>query len=111
MVKHRAGSLDAVFAALADPIRRGILERLAQGETTVGELAAPYQVSAPAISRHLRVLESAGLMERTKRGRIHRCRLRTEPMNEAERWLAEHAAFWEQRLDRLGEYLEQEEQG
>lgn len=97
-----------MFAALADPIRRGILERLAQGETTVGELAAPYEVSAPAISRHLRVLESAGLMERTKRGRVHRCRLRAEPMNEAEKWLAEHTAFWEQRLDRLGEFLEKE---
>ena len=65
MVKHRGGDLDAVFAALADPIRRGILEKLAQGESSVGELAAPYKVSAPAISRHLRVLESAGLMERT----------------------------------------------
>ena len=98
-----------MFAALADPIRRGILERLAQGETSVGELAKPYRVSAPAISRHLRVLESAGLMERTKRGRIHRCRLRTEPMNEAESWLAEHKAFWENRLDRLGEFLEEKE--
>lgn len=97
-----------MFAALADPIRRGILERLAQGETSVGELAAPYNVSAPAISRHLRVLESAGLMERTKRGRVHRCRLRTEPMSEAERWIAEHKAFWEKRLDRLGEFLEGE---
>ena len=108
MVKHRAGSLDAVFAALADPIRRGILERLAQGETSVGELAEPYQVSAPAISRHLRVLESAGLMERTKRGRVHRCRLRTEPMSEAEHWLAEHKAFWERSLDRLGALLEED---
>jgi DNA-binding transcriptional ArsR family regulator len=108
MVKHRAESLDAVFAALADPIRRGILERLAQGETSVGELAAPYKVSAPAISRHLRVLEAAGLMERTKRGRVHRCRLRTEPMHSAEKWLAEHTAFWEAHLDRLGEFLEQE---
>ncbi len=98
-----------MFAALADPIRRGILEQLAKGETSVGELAEPYQVSAPAISRHLRVLESAGLMERTKRGRVHRCRLRTEPMNEAERWLADHKAFWEKRLDRLGDFLEGEE--
>ncbi len=108
MVKHRGGSLDAVFAALADPIRRGILERLAQGETSVGELAAPFEVSAPAISRHLRVLERAGLMERTKRGRVHRCRLRTVPMDEAQSWLAEHRAFWQQRLDRLDDLLEQE---
>ena len=109
MVKHRAASLDAVFAALADPIRRGILERLAQGETSVGELAAPHKVSAPAISRHLRVLESAGLMERTKRGRVHNCRLRTEPMSEAQQWLAEHKAFWESRLDRLESFLEEQE--
>ena len=75
----------------------------------MGELAKPYEVSAPAISRHLRVLESAGLMERTKRGRVHRCRLRTEPMDEAQQWIAEHKAFWEHRLDRLGELLEGEE--
>ena len=83
MVKHIAGSLDATFAALADPIRRGILEKLSHGETTAGELAAPFDVSLPAISRHLRVLEHAGLLARRKEGRVHRCRLNPTPMTDA----------------------------
>lgn len=106
MVKYLAGSLDATFAALADPIRRGILERLAQGESSVGELARPFRVSAPAISRHLRVLEHAGLIERRKQGRAHRCRLRPNPINDASRWIDEQRAFWEPCLDALAEYLD-----
>ncbi len=105
MVNRREGSLDAVFGALADPIRRGILEQLSQHEATVGELAKPYRVSAPAISRHLRVLERAGLIERHKNGRNHRCRLQARPMDEAATWIAKHRAFWEQQFDSLQNYL------
>ena len=106
MVNLREGSLDAVFGALADPIRRGILEQLSQNEATVGELSKPYRVSAPAISRHLRVLERAGLIEREKHGRNHRCRLRTNPIDEAQAWITKHRAFWERQFDNLETYLE-----
>jgi DNA-binding transcriptional ArsR family regulator len=105
MVKYQSGSLDAVFAALSDPIRRRILERLAEGEASVGDLAAPFQVTAPAISRHLRVLERAGLLDRHKKGRVHRCRLRPRPMNDAVEWIEQCRKFWEQQFDALERYL------
>jgi DNA-binding transcriptional ArsR family regulator len=107
MVNYRSGSLDEVFAALADPIRRGIVARLARGEASVGDLAAPYRVSAPAISRHLRVLENAGLLERHKRGRVHHCRLRPQPMSAAAEWIEQCREFWESRFDALEKYLQQ----
>jgi len=91
--------LDQTFAALADPIRRGIVEQLARGEATVGDLARPYKVSAPAISRHLRVLERAGLLERVIEGRVHHCRLRSKPIEDAEVWIGRQKKFWEQGLD------------
>jgi DNA-binding transcriptional ArsR family regulator len=98
--------LSATFAALADPTRRAILARLAQGETTVGELAQPFAISGPAVSRHLRVLESAGLIERRVDAQWRVCRLRGEAMREASDWLERYRAFWEESLERLAEYLE-----
>jgi DNA-binding transcriptional ArsR family regulator len=99
-------TLSTTFAALADPTRRAILARLAQGETSVGELAAPFDISWPAISRHLKVLEGAGLIERRVDAQWRLCRLRGEAMREASEWLDAYRAFWEESLDRLTEYLE-----
>lgn len=94
-------SLDAVFGALADPTRRVILERLTEGEATVSELAQPFDVSLPAISRHLRVLEQAGLLARRKDGRLIHCRLVEDPLRDAIAWIVQYGAFWEERLDSL----------
>jgi DNA-binding transcriptional ArsR family regulator len=104
MVKS-GGSLDATFAALADPTRRAILHRLAAGETTVGALARPFHISLPAISKHLRVLERAGLLVRRRDGRVRRCRLVVRPMRAADAWIARYRRFWEHHLDRLARYL------
>ena len=97
MVKQMPASIDATFSALADPIRRSILARLSRGEASVGELAKPFRVSAPAISRHLHVLEQAGLLSRRKRGRVHQCRLNPRPMLHAARWIADCRGLWEQQ--------------
>ena len=99
-------NLDPIFAALSDPIRRAILERLAAGELTVGELAQPFQVSPPAISRHLRVLEAAKLIERRHQGQHRRCRLRSEALAEAHQWLDFYRQFWAGALDRLDTHLQ-----
>lgn len=99
--------LDLTFAALADPIRRAILARLARGEATVGELARPFDVSRPAISKHLRVLERAGLVQRTRDGRISRCELDAGPMRDAADWIERYREFWEEQLDSLARYLEE----
>ena len=101
-------ALDATFAALADPTRRAILARLALGEASVGELASPFQVSLPAISKHLRVLESAGLMAREREGRVHRCRLVAGPLHAAADWLLFYRRFWEGSFDSLADYLAKE---
>ena len=100
--------LDLTFGALADPIRRAILARLAHGEATVGELAAPFPVSRPAISKHLRVLERAGLVHRARDGRLSRCELDAEPMRAASEWVAHYREFWESQLDSLARYLEKD---
>lgn len=100
--------LSDTFAALADPTRRAILAQLAHGETSVGELARPYDISGPAISRHLKVLESAGLIERRVDAQWRLCRLRGDQLREACEWLENYRAFWEESLDRLVEYLEAE---
>jgi DNA-binding transcriptional ArsR family regulator len=99
-------SLDHIFAALADPTRRAILARLARGESTVTELAAPHRISLPAISKHLRVLERAGLLARRRDGRVHRCRLVGAPLGDAATWLVRYSRFWEQQFDALARYLE-----
>ncbi|HVH68368.1 MAG TPA: metalloregulator ArsR/SmtB family transcription factor [Gemmatimonadales bacterium] len=101
-----AASLDAVYSALGDRTRRAILTRLAAREHTVGELAEPFAVSRPAISKHLRVLERAGLVRRTRQGRRSRCRLEPKPLAAAARWLEHHRRFWEDRLARLDAFLQ-----
>jgi len=107
MVKYKSDPLSAVFGALADPTRRAILARLTLGETTVGELAEPFDMSLPAISKHLSVLQSAGLIEREKHGRLRRCRFNGEGMTEAANWVARYRAFWEGRFDALARYLDE----
>jgi DNA-binding transcriptional ArsR family regulator len=106
MVNYSAASLDATFGALADPTRRAILARLAQGEAMVTELAEPFRVSLPAISKHVRVLESAGLLEREVNGRVHRCRLAAKPMKNAAAWIEQYRSFWESQFDALAKYLQ-----
>ena len=98
--------VDATFAALADPTRRAILARFSRGEAMVTELAEPFRVSLPVISKHLRVLESAGLLERQIDGRVHRCRLAAEPMKDAAAWIAQYRAFWVTQFDAVEKYLE-----
>jgi DNA-binding transcriptional ArsR family regulator len=106
MVKYSAHTLDRTFAALSDPTRRAILTRLARGDASVSELAAPFAMSLPAISKHLRVLEQAGLIERTRDGRVHRLRLVAQPLHEAAAWIAHYQQFWEQQLVALADYLQ-----
>lgn len=97
--------LSSTFAALADPTRRAILARLASGETTVMELAAPFEMSLPAVSKHLKVLERAGLITRGREAQWRPCRLEAAPLAGASAWLDTYRQFWEQRLDRLEDYL------
>lgn len=98
-------NLDQTFSALADPTRRAILARLALGEATAGELAEPFAISQPAISRHLKVLESASLIERRRQGQHQRCRLRPQALKDANDWLAFYSRFWTESFDRLAEHL------
>jgi len=109
MVKFPNPSLDATFAALADPIRRAILERLARGDCSVSELADPFDISLPAVSKHLRVLERAGLLVQNKQGRVRRCRLVAAPLQDAAAWIAYYHRFWERQFDALADFLEQSE--
>lgn len=97
--------LDRTFSALSDPTRRAILTRLADGEASVTELAAPFAMSLPAVSKHLKVLERAGLISRGRRAQWRPCRLEVEPLKAAADWLEEYRAQWEERLDRLDRYL------
>jgi DNA-binding transcriptional ArsR family regulator len=99
--------LDAVFAALADPTRRAILSRLAGGEASVNEIAAPFEISQPAVSRHLKVLEHAGLIERDVDKQRRPARLKAEPMAAAVRWLEEFKRFWSSSFDQLDDLLEE----
>jgi DNA-binding transcriptional ArsR family regulator len=101
MVERSAPRLNATFAALAHPTRRSLLERLAAGEATVTELADPYSISLAAVSKHLQVLEQAGLVKRRVEGRVHHLALRARPMQEATRWLARYRRFWKMSLDAL----------
>jgi len=107
MVKCSPRHLDRTFGALADPTRRRILEHLAHGDRCVTDLARPYSMSLPAVSKHLRVLEKAGLVRRRRDGRVHRLRLETAPMQEAQKWIEEYRQFWEESFDRLDEYLKE----
>jgi DNA-binding transcriptional ArsR family regulator len=98
-------NIDTAFAALADPTRRAILARLALGETTVGELARPFPISPPAISRHLKVLEEAALIARERRGQQLVCRLNPQGLKTAQEWLDHYRAFWSGAFDRLDAHL------
>lgn len=97
--------LNTTFAALADPTRRAILARLASGEASVTELAAPFEMSLPAISKHLKVLERAGLITRGREAQWRPCRLEAGPLQEADAWLETYRRFWEERFNRLSDYL------
>ena len=100
-----ADALSKVFAALADPTRRSILARLSEGEASVQELAKPFDMSLPAISKHLKVLEKSGLIERRREAQWRHCRLEAKPLEEAVDWMEKYHKLWEERLDRLDEYL------
>ena len=99
-------SISSTFAALADPTRRAILARLALGETSVTDLAEPFAMSMPAVSKHLRVLERAGLIARGREAQWRPCKLKAEPLRQAAGWLDEYRRFWEESFDRLDEYLQ-----
>ena len=105
MVNDPSTALSATFGALADPTRRAILARLALGDASVTELAKPFPVSLPAISKHLRILEHAGLLAREKHGRVHRCRLVAAPLHDAAEWLLFYRRFWEGTFDSLAAFL------
>jgi DNA-binding transcriptional ArsR family regulator len=106
MVKYSDEMLNNTFAALSDPTRRAILARLSEGEVQMTELAEPFGMSLPAVSKHLKVLEKASLIRRQVDGRIHRFSVNPEPMISAKSWIETYQQFWEQQLDVLGEYLE-----
>src|SRR5881296_4004005 len=99
--------LSVTFAALADPTRRAILARLASGEASVTELAAPFRISLPAVSKHLKVLERAGLIARGREAQWRPCRLEAGPLKDVAEWLEHYRRFWEQSFDRLDDYLRQ----
>lgn len=102
--------LSATFAALADPTRRAILARLAAGEASVTELAEPFGLSLPAISKHLKVLQKAGLIEQGRQAQWRPCRLQAEPLKEVSGWIDQYRRFWEESFDRLDEYLRELQQ-
>jgi len=109
MVEQRTPDLDAIFHALSDATRRAMLRQLARGETTVGELATPHPMSLAAASKHIRVLEDAGLVRRTVRGRSHFCRLEAAPMHAGQEWIRHFERFWTERLDALEAILNEED--
>jgi DNA-binding transcriptional ArsR family regulator len=111
MVKYSSSTLDRTFAALADPTRRRILANLARGDKRVTHLAKPHAMSLPAVSKHLRVLEKAGLLRRRRYGRVHEMRLEAKPLKQAAQWVEEYRKFWEGSLDRLAAYLEKTNKG
>jgi DNA-binding transcriptional ArsR family regulator len=110
MVKYSSRTLNCTFAALADPTRRRILAHLAQGDQCVTHLAKPHAMSLPAVSKHLRVLEKAGLLRRRRYGRVHEMQLDATPLRQAAQWVEEYRTFWQGSLDRLAEYLGKEAQ-
>lgn len=108
-MQQASNNLDQVFFALSDATRRAILSRLAEGSTTIGELAEPFEISSPAISKHMKILEKAGLIERRIEGRQHHCTLSTGSLKTAEDWISFHRKFWESRLDALEDLLKNQE--
>ncbi len=107
MVKYNDQALDDTFRALADPTRRAILARLSRGQASVGELAEPFEMSLPAVSKHLKVLEGADLIRRHRDGRVSRMEFNPAPMVGAVGWITYYKKFWEGRLDRLARYLDE----
>jgi len=105
VVEYRNATLDRTFSALAHPTRRAIVRTLSKGPLTVTEVAAPHQISLAAVSKHLDVLEAAGLVRRTREGRVQRCSLMAEPLAETARWVEQYRGFWEQQLGALSRYL------
>ncbi len=105
MVKYSVHALTRTFAALADPTRRRILDDLGRGERCVTDLARPHRMSLPAVSKHLRVLERAGLIRRHRCGRVHSLKLEAKPMKAAQEWIEQYRRFWEESFDRLDDYL------
>lgn len=101
-------SLDNTFSALADPTRRAIISTLAKGEAPILEIASPFNMSLPAVSKHIRALEKAGLVVRTKRGREYFCRLNAKPLQDAAKWLVFYRKFWDAKLDSLTNFLEED---
>ncbi|MBI3404998.1 MAG: helix-turn-helix transcriptional regulator [Acidobacteria bacterium] len=110
MVQYSATALDATFGALADPTRRAILSRLAKGEASVSELAAPHQMSLVAVLKHVRVLEDAGLCRLHKEGRVRRCRLEVKPLRNAAEWMRFYQQFWEDQFDALEDFLKNDQE-
>src|SRR5579864_9281677 len=108
MVKYNR-ELDATFQALADPTRRAIVAALSRGQASVIELAHPHRMSLPAVMKHLRVLQTAGLVSHRKKGRLRHCRLAAEPLKQAEAWLSRYRVFWEQQFQSLDRYLSQQQ--
>src|SRR6266403_2085931 len=106
MVKYSSSTLNRTFAALADPTRRQILAHLARGDKCITHLARPHDMSLPAVSKHLRVLEKAGLLRRRRDGRVHEMQLNAKPLKQAAQWVEEYRKFWEGSLDRLAAYLQ-----
>ncbi len=106
MVNNKLDALDLTFAALADPTRRRIMEALSVKNRRVTDLAAPFSMSLPAVSKHLRVLEKAGLLKRRRLGREHHIELKPEPMKKAHLWIEHYRKFWESSLDSMADYLE-----
>jgi DNA-binding transcriptional ArsR family regulator len=109
-VLNYADPVDTVFHALGDPTRRQIVDQLSHGPASVSELAAPLPISLPAVVQHLRVLHECGLVDSEKVGRVRTCRVRPATMRQAEDWIAERRAEWERRLDRLGEFLAEDDE-
>ncbi len=110
MVNNEESQLDLVFAALSDSTRRGVLVQLGGGSSTITQLAQPHGMSLPGFMKHLAVLEAAGLISRSKEGRVVRCRLDAAPMQEAAMWISRYERFWTDRLDALGRYLYHQEE-
>jgi DNA-binding transcriptional ArsR family regulator len=109
MVKY--SPLDLTFSALSDPTRRDILDRLTSGPATISELAHPFDISLPGLMKHVRILEEAHLVTTEKKGRTRECRLGSEQLDDAARWIETYRRHWERRLDRLGRYLEKQQGG
>ncbi len=107
MVNYSDQSLNVIFSALSDTTRRAILARLSEGDLTVTELAEPFDMSLPAVSKHLRVLERAGLLIQEKDGRIRRCHLNAEPLKSAAQWISHYRSFWEEQFTQLATFLEE----